>query len=120
MDWIEAWLDDESIFPQKLLVNIIAFVSAEVASNSDATKELHSLQTSKRLSRQYLNVYFCVYAYMYHNHFQKIASLKEEAHLNTCFKHFILLSRVNCFNMLVTIHFFLSGIHKFLLCLCFI
>lgn len=26
---------------------------------------------------------------MYHSHFQKICSLGEEAHLNTCFKHFI-------------------------------
>lgn len=32
---------------------------------------------------------FRVYAHIYHSHFQKIVSLKEEAHLNTCFKHFI-------------------------------
>jgi len=31
----------------------------------------------------------CRYAHMYHSHFQKICSLGEEAHLNTCFKHFI-------------------------------
>ena len=39
---------------------------------------------------------FRVYAHIYYNHFQKIVSLGEEAHLNTCFKrlfffcHFIL------------------------------
>ncbi|KAH0974627.1 hypothetical protein GBA52_016526 [Prunus armeniaca] len=35
---------------------------------------------------------FRVYAHIYHSHFQKIVSLKEEAHLNTCFKHFILFT----------------------------
>lgn len=46
---------------------------------------------------------FRVYAHIYHSHFQKIVSLKEEAHLNTCFKHFILFTNVgpiiqgNCF-----------------------
>jgi hypothetical protein len=32
---------------------------------------------------------FRVYAHIYHSHFQKIVSLGAEAHLNTCFKHFI-------------------------------
>ena len=32
---------------------------------------------------------FRVYAHIYHSHFQKITSLGAEAHLNTCFKHFI-------------------------------
>ncbi len=31
---------------------------------------------------------FRVYAHIYYNHFHKIVSLGEEAHLNTCFKHF--------------------------------
>ncbi|PPS13876.1 hypothetical protein GOBAR_AA06706 [Gossypium barbadense] len=35
---------------------------------------------------------FRVYAHIYHSHFQKIVSLKEEAHLNTCFKHFVLFT----------------------------
>jgi MOB kinase activator 1 len=30
-----------------------------------------------------------VYAHIYHSHFKAICSLGEEAHLNTCFKHFI-------------------------------
>ncbi len=29
-----------------------------------------------------------VYAHIYYSHFHKIVSLGEEAHLNTCFKHF--------------------------------
>jgi hypothetical protein len=38
---------------------------------------------------------FRVYAHIYHSHFQKIVSLNEEAHLNTCFKHFILFTNVS-------------------------
>ncbi|XP_019710181.1 MOB kinase activator-like 1A isoform X3 [Elaeis guineensis] len=72
MDWIEAQLDDESIFPQKL--------GAPFPPNfQDVVKTIF-----KRLFR--------VYAHIYHSHFQKIVSLKEEAHLNTCFKHFTLFT----------------------------
>ncbi|RVW44099.1 MOB kinase activator-like 1A [Vitis vinifera] len=72
MDWIETQLDDESIFPQKL--------GAPFPNNfQDVVKTIF-----KRLFR--------VYAHIYHSHFQKIVSLKEEAHLNTCFKHFVLFT----------------------------
>ncbi|KAL2945119.1 MOB kinase activator-like 1A [Bienertia sinuspersici] len=72
MDWIEAQLDDESLFPQKL--------GSPFPSNfQDVVKTIF-----KRLFR--------VYAHIYHSHFQKIVSLKEEAHLNTCFKHFVLFT----------------------------
>ncbi|GMJ06803.1 MOB1-like [Hibiscus trionum] len=65
MDWIEAQLDDEAIFPQKL--------GAPFPPNfRDVVKTIF-----KRLFR--------VYAHIYHSHFQKIVSLKEEAHLNTCY-----------------------------------
>ena len=32
---------------------------------------------------------FRVYAHIYYSHFEKIVALAAEAHLNTCFKHFI-------------------------------
>jgi MOB kinase activator 1 len=35
-----------------------------------------------------------VYAHIYHSHFQVIMKLQEEAHLNTCFKHFTLFTLV--------------------------
>nr|DAD44270.1 TPA_asm: hypothetical protein HUJ06_002500 [Nelumbo nucifera] len=79
MDWIETQLDDESLFPQKL--------GTPFPPNfRDVVKTIF-----KRLFR--------VYAHIYHSHFQKIVSLKEEAHLNTCFKHFILFTWVSshCF-----------------------
>ncbi|OAO98635.1 hypothetical protein AXX17_AT4G22450 [Arabidopsis thaliana] len=72
MDWIETQLDDETIFPQKL-------GAAFPPNFKEVVKTIF-----KRLFR--------VYAHIYHSHFQKIVSLKEEAHLNTCFKHFILFT----------------------------
>ncbi|TVU46595.1 hypothetical protein EJB05_06138, partial [Eragrostis curvula] len=72
MDWIEAQLDDESIFPQKL--------GTPFPPNfHDVVKTIF-----KRLFR--------VYAHVYHSHFQMIVKLKEEAHLNTCFKHFTMFT----------------------------
>ena len=32
---------------------------------------------------------FRVYAHIYHQHFEQVVTLGEEAHLNTSFKHFI-------------------------------
>ncbi|KAK6139676.1 hypothetical protein DH2020_018514 [Rehmannia glutinosa] len=72
MDWTEAQLDDESIFPQKLGVPF-------PPQFQDVVKTI-----LKRMFR--------VYAHIYHSHFQKIVSLKEEPHLNTCFKHFVLFT----------------------------
>ncbi|KAK6131796.1 hypothetical protein DH2020_034492 [Rehmannia glutinosa] len=72
MDWIEAQLDDESIFPQKLGVPF-------PPQFQDVVKTI-----LKRLFR--------VYAHIYHSHFQKIVNLEEEPHLNTCFKHFVLFT----------------------------
>ncbi|XP_024012417.1 MOB kinase activator-like 1A [Eutrema salsugineum] len=70
MNWIETQIDDEGIFPQKL--------GAPFPPNFEDFVKL----ILKRLFR--------VYGHIYHSHFQKIVNLKEEAHLNTCFKHFIL------------------------------
>ena len=37
---------------------------------------------------------FRVYAHIYHSHFKYVCALKEEAHLNTCFKHFMYFTEV--------------------------
>ncbi|KAF8092198.1 hypothetical protein N665_0422s0027 [Sinapis alba] len=70
MNWIETQIDNAAIFPQKPGVpfppNFKDFVKLIL----------------KRLFR--------VYAHIYHCHFKKIVGLKEEAHLNTCFKHLVL------------------------------
>ncbi|XP_022845272.1 MOB kinase activator-like 1A [Olea europaea var. sylvestris] len=75
MGWIETQLDDESIFPQNL--------------GSPFPPNFHNVVKiiSKRMFR--------VYAHIHCSHFQKIVALKEEAYLNTCFKHFVLFTSVN-------------------------
>eukprot|EP00267_Zea_mays_P045165 XP_020397420.1 MOB kinase activator-like 1A [Zea mays] len=73
MDWIEIQLDDEAIFPQQL--------GAPFPTNF---RDVVVKTIFRRLFR--------VYAHIYHSHFQMIVKLKEEAHLNTCFKHFALFT----------------------------
>ncbi len=67
-------LDDPAIFPQQYGVPFPPdFV--------DVVKVIF-----KRLFR--------VYAHIYHSHFKNVCSLGEEAHLNTCFKHFMYFAQV--------------------------
>jgi MOB kinase activator 1 len=68
MNWIQEQLDDETIFPSRTDVPFPKTFQATIKN------------IFKRLFR--------VYAHIYYSHFQKIVSLAEEAHLNTCFKHF--------------------------------
>ncbi|XP_065178783.1 MOB kinase activator 1A-like [Sycon ciliatum] len=78
MSWIQEQLDDESIFPSKVGV-------AFPKSFMNVAKTIF-----KRLFR--------VYGHIYHQHFQSVISLGEEAHLNTSFKHYILF--VQEFNLI--------------------
>lgn len=41
---------------------------------------------------------FRVYAHIYHSHFKHVCNLGEEAHLNTCFKHFMYFAQVRAAN----------------------
>ena len=69
MTWVQDQLDDETLFPSRIGVpfpkNFIV------------------------IAKQILKRLFRVYAHIYHNHFQQVVTLGEEAHLNTSFKHFI-------------------------------
>jgi len=69
MSWVEQQLNDEHIFPLQL--------GTPFPKNFQQIVKV----IFKRLFR--------VYAHIYHSHFQKIVGLGAEAHLNTCFKHFI-------------------------------
>ncbi|KAK9812784.1 hypothetical protein WJX72_003646 [[Myrmecia] bisecta] len=68
-DWIELQLDNPTIFPQQYGV---AFPDNFLGVVKTIFKRL-----------------FRVYAHIYHSHFRNICGLGEEAHLNTCFKHFM-------------------------------
>jgi len=41
------------------------------------------------IAKTILKRLFRVYAHIYHQHFEQVIQLQEEAHLNTSFKHFI-------------------------------
>ncbi|RLN58805.1 hypothetical protein BBJ28_00004415 [Nothophytophthora sp. Chile5] len=69
MTWVEELLSDETLFPTREGVPYCrGFVS--VVKN-----------IFRRLFR--------VYAHVYYSHFDKIVSIGAEAHLNSCFKHFM-------------------------------
>jgi len=68
MTWIQGILDDETIFPSRV----------------EQPFPKHFLTVVKNIFRRL----FRVYAHIYYSHFHKIVALGEEAHLNTCFKHF--------------------------------
>ncbi|GMP48793.1 hypothetical protein CsSME_00016029 [Camellia sinensis var. sinensis] len=84
--YIEGQLDDESIFPQKI-GNKCLILCSDILPGC-APFPLNFREVVKTIFKRL----FHVYAHIYHSHFQKIVSLKEEAHLNTCFKHFILFT----------------------------
>jgi len=69
MSWVESQLNDENIFPLQLGTPFP--------------------KTFQQIVKTIFKRLFRVYAHIYHSHFQKIVGLGAEAHLNTCFKHFI-------------------------------
>jgi len=68
MTWVQAQLDNEEIFPSRVDVPFPKTFPTTVKT------------IFKRMFR--------VYAHIYYSHFNQVVSLGEEAHLNTCFKHF--------------------------------
>ncbi|KAM6106841.1 MOB kinase activator 1A isoform 1-T1 [Pterocles gutturalis] len=69
MTWVQDQLDDETLFPSKIGVPF--------------PKNFMSV------AKTILKRLFRVYAHIYHQHFDSVMRLQEEAHLNTSFKHFI-------------------------------
>ncbi|XP_055338374.1 MOB kinase activator 1B-like isoform X2 [Paramacrobiotus metropolitanus] len=68
MTWVQDQLDDETLFPSKIGVPF----------------PKNFLSTAKTILKRL----FRVYAHVYHQHFEDVIALEEEAHLNTSFKHF--------------------------------
>ncbi|GAB5358945.1 hypothetical protein AAMO2058_000502500 [Amorphochlora amoebiformis] len=69
MTWVEQQLNDEAIFPLQF-----------------------GAQFPKNFIEIVRNIYkrmFRVYAHIYNSHFEEIITMGAEAHLNTCFKHFL-------------------------------
>lgn len=74
--WTERQLEDPKIFPK----------SGEYPSKFIATVK----QIFKRLFR--------VYAHLYYHHFEYVCTIGADAHVNTCFKHFILFAE--CYSLI--------------------
>ncbi|XP_021794240.1 MOB kinase activator 1B isoform X1 [Papio anubis] len=75
MTWVQDQLDDETLFPSKIGVPF--------------PKNFMSV------AKTILKRLFRVYAHIYHQHFDPVIQLQEEAHLNTSFKHFIFFVQVS-------------------------
>lgn len=69
MTWVQDQLDDETLFPSKIGVPFP--------------------KNFLTIAKTILKRLFRVYAHIYHQHFEEVVRLGEEAHLNTSFKHFI-------------------------------
>jgi len=69
MDWVDRQLSDDNIFPTQ--------TGRPFPDNFKATVKT----IMRRLFR--------VYAHIYHSHLDEIMRYGAEAHLNTCFRHFI-------------------------------
>ena len=69
MNWIQNQLDDERLFPTQIGKPFPDHF-AEIVRN-----------ICRRLFRVYSHIYYC--------HFERMAALGAEPHLNTCFKHYM-------------------------------
>uniref|UniRef100_G3P085 MOB kinase activator 1A n=1 Tax=Gasterosteus aculeatus aculeatus TaxID=481459 RepID=G3P085_GASAC len=78
MTWVQDQLDDETLFPSK-----IAYSTTLCPAGVPFPKNFMSV------AKTILKRLFRVYAHIYHQHFDSVMQLQEEAHLNTSFKHFI-------------------------------
>ncbi|KAF0990952.1 hypothetical protein HZS_1605 [Henneguya salminicola] len=80
LNWTQALLDDENVFPSQIGKNIILYSGVPFPKDH--------LSVLKTIIRRL----FRFYAHIYHHHLKDIRDIQEEPHVNTSFKHFILFS----------------------------
>ncbi|XP_018603696.1 MOB kinase activator 1A-like isoform X1 [Scleropages formosus] len=99
MTWVQDQLDDETLFPSKIgelyqrlkplkipLSHLLLILHIRLASHSTGVPFPKNFMS---VAKTILKRLFRVYAHIYHQHFDSVIQLQEEAHLNTSFKHFI-------------------------------
>ncbi len=69
MNWIQSQIDNEAVFPSAIGVPFP--------------------KGFQNIAKTILKRLFRVYAHVYYEHLGQVVQLKEEAHLNTSFKHFV-------------------------------
>ncbi|NXU15216.1 MOB1A kinase, partial [Pardalotus punctatus] len=95
MTWVQDQLDDETLFPSK--IGRCSRVTQDGTSWQNhilihAPRCIPGVPFPKNfmsVAKTILKRLFRVYAHIYHQHFDSVMRLQEEAHLNTSFKHFI-------------------------------
>ncbi|KFV90334.1 MOB kinase activator 1A, partial [Eurypyga helias] len=88
MTWVQDQLDDET-HPKK---DTARRNGPRVRDRDAATASRFGVPFPKNfmsVAKTILKRLFRVYAHIYHQHFDSVMRLQEEAHLNTSFKHFI-------------------------------
>lgn len=108
MTWVQDQLDDETLFPSKIGLFEFPFVMNRYTVKAFHTGSFvchlhHCLfrpgvpfpKNFMSVAKTILKRLFRVYAHIYHQHFDSVMQLQEEAHLNTSFKHFIFFVQVS-------------------------
>ncbi|XP_018013673.1 MOB kinase activator-like 3 isoform X2 [Hyalella azteca] len=68
MDWVEAQINDEKVFP--------------------VTVDVPFPKSFMSLCKKILSRLFRVFVHVYIHHFDRVVAIGAEAHVNTCYKHF--------------------------------
>ncbi|NWW56253.1 MOB1A kinase, partial [Ifrita kowaldi] len=95
MTWVQDQLDDETLFPSKiggcscLTQGGPSWLSHALIPASPRIPGVPFPKNFMSVAKTILKRLFRVYAHIYHQHFDSVMRLQEEAHLNTSFKHFI-------------------------------
>ncbi|NXE17195.1 MOB1A kinase, partial [Lophotis ruficrista] len=97
MTWVQEQLDDETLFPSKIgKRGCVTLRDRDAADPTEGLTRARWCVSGIPFPRNFLSVartivkrLFRVYAHIYHQHFDSVMQLQEEAHLNTSFKHFI-------------------------------
>eukprot|EP00069_Balaena_mysticetus_P006155 bmy_18436T0 len=93
MTWVQDQLDDETLFPSKIgILNKTKHSNTLFVFSRGLFIYLLGVPFPKNfmsVAKTILKRLFRVYAHIYHQHFDPVIQLQEEAHLNTSFKHFI-------------------------------
>ncbi|NXY38305.1 MOB1A kinase, partial [Pomatorhinus ruficollis] len=95
MTWVQDQLDDETLFPSKIggcscmPQDGLSWLSHALIPACPCFPGVPFPKNFMSVAKTILKRLFRVYAHIYHQHFDSVMRLQEEAHLNTSFKHFI-------------------------------
>lgn len=92
MTWVDAQLSNEAVFP----TNVGASLPSPLAAGCVCVHVTRAAWAEQPFPKNFVNHVkvifkrlFRVYAHIYYSHFAEVVRMGAEAHLNTCFKHFI-------------------------------